>query len=59
MQTLTSDRAIQRVALNEQGFSSTLAMSLKHIDSLDWVFNVTTQVDRLDGKHGIHSHRSK
>lgn len=34
-------------------------MSFQNVDSFHGIFDVSSHIDRLHGKHGIHSHRSK
>jgi hypothetical protein len=57
--TLTSDGAIQGVALDINRFQCAFAMCLENVDSLHRVFQLTAWVNGLDGKHGIHSKLSE
>jgi len=43
--TLTGNSAIQSISLHENGFSSASTMCLEDIDGLDWVLDVSSEVD--------------
>jgi hypothetical protein len=51
--TLGGDGAVERVALDKDGFGGALAVRLEDVDGLDGVLDVAAGVDRLDGEHRV------
>lgn len=51
--TLTRDRAVQSVALDELRLQSASAVRFEDVDGFDGVLDFATGVDGLDGEHGV------
>jgi hypothetical protein len=55
--TLARDGAVERVALDKDGFARAAAVGLEDVDGLDGIFCLAAPVDGLDGEHGVNGHR--